>query len=234
MEFAFIVAIVLFFALSFVIFKLSKHVVKALTLVLSLLFVILIIGAGFIFYDFYDLKNNFASSQKTAVIKSNETAIAAIILEPGETIGETTGKTTFLSQEKLNEYSLFLKSKQYDKMLQDSYKLIIMDSALIDDLKEIKLKNNVLAASAIKTSIFSDDEELKKGIVEEVIKQSFESPAFIFEQYKKGNIFVYPETALFKAIRFFPSALFKSAAKKLFEGAKITGKIVAKKIKEQF
>ncbi len=225
MEFGFILVIVFFLALTMIIFKLSKTVLKALTLVLSLLFIALLIGAAFIFYDFYDLKNNFASSQKIAVMKSGDTAVAAMVLSPE--------KTSFVNQTNLNEYSVLLGDRQYSKILEDRYKLIVVDAALIDDLKEIKVTNNVLPATSVKTIMLSNEEKLKEAVFEEIIKQVFESPTFIFEQYKKGNLFVYRETPVFKAIKFFPSSLFKSAAGKLFEGAKLTGRIVAKKFLEE-
>jgi len=225
LEFAFILVLVFFLALALIVFKLSKTVLKALVFALSLCVIALVIGAAFVFYDFYDLKSSFASSQKTAIIKNNGSAVASMAFNNEE--------TSFADNEKLNEYSGFLKKMQYSMMLKDSYRLIIIDAALIEDLGSIKITNNTLPASSARTAILSNDDELKKNAMEAIIKKTFDSPLFMFEQYKKGNLMIYPETAAFKAIKFFPSSLARSAAQKIFEGAKITGKAVTKKVLEE-
>lgn len=225
MEFGFILAVVFFLAAAIIAFKLSKNILKALMLVASILSITIVVGGVFTFFDFSDLKDNFASSQKIAVIKSGDTALAAMAFGPNE--------TSLAGNDATATYSDLLKNRQYGKMLQDNYKLLIIDLQLIDDLGEIEVTNNKLSAASSKTAIASDDETLKKSVFEAITERILESPVFMFEQYKKGNLAVYPETMVFKAIKFFPSALFKSTAKKMFEGAKLTGEIVFEKILKQ-
>jgi hypothetical protein len=44
---------------------------------------------------------------------------------------------------------------------------------------------------------------------------SSENPLFFFSEFKKGNIVIYPQTSLFKTLKFIPLSLIKDASKKV-------------------
>ena len=68
------------------------------------------------------------------------------------------------------------------------------------------------ATSAQKANMFADI------LVGNIL--SSHNPIFFFSEYKKGNIIIYPETALFKTLKFIPTNFIKSLGEKAFYTAK--------------
>ena len=52
------------------------------------------------------------------------------------------------------------------------------------------------------------------------IEDSTKNALTFLKQYKRENLIIYPETALFKAVRIIPLAFVKDTAKTLFEKTK--------------
>jgi hypothetical protein len=133
--------------------------------------------------------------------------------------------TDLMNDEQLNDYSSYLKGDDYEKILGDSYKLMVFDVEIISNLdNDIELGYKTItsdeAITILKSNSGSQEKAALFGVIlaDEIL--SSKNPLFFFSEYKNGNIIIYPETALFKTIKFIPLSLIKNIGKKIFEKGK--------------
>lgn len=230
---------------------------------------------GYLLYkDFIDLKENFPSKEKLFLLKDGEQYIAgfsATELSIGDSGSKNSAETSPklptkpISKEKLVLYS----GKKTSEILEDRYKIIILDADMFKKLKRIMLPEEMEFTGKELVSLikkedsfkafaeFMAQEQLKKrgislgssstktpepGIDKQQIigqikesfnikdEESFDSlvlifmimgtmqeqgPIFLVEQFKAGNIAVYPETIIFKSVKLIPKSAFEYAAQKV-------------------
>jgi hypothetical protein len=118
--------------------------------------------------------------------------------------------------EKLNP--LFAK-KDYAAMRGKNYKLIIIKESSVTGLLPEKPGGSSTESTGERAVMLAALLGLKVS----------QDPVFLISEYKKGNVVVYPETPVFKAIKLVPLSFFRSAAEKALQQAAETGKDVAAK-----
>jgi Ni,Fe-hydrogenase maturation factor len=211
MDYWLIAAAVLFVGVSLLIFKLVKKAIKAVIIVLSLTFIASLAFSAVVFVDAINFRNNFGNSSKVFILEGGGSVITGVYaneeLKP-------------IEQSALKSYSDYFEAGDYKSMLGNNDKLIIIDVAVMDGLESLEIDEQVFPAEAVKDVFSSTDEAAKQRFFSFMVAEVFGSPLFFFEQYKKGNIVVYPETPMFKFIRFIPARLIKSVAEKSFEKIK--------------
>jgi hypothetical protein len=192
----------------------------------------------FIYGDIADLRENFADSSKKIMLIDDDEVLTGFLLRDG---------TGFLTESQLDEFSSYLKNNENEKILGDSYKLMIFDINIISNLdNDITIADKFItkdyAISALKSeNTFSM--VLEKGIDENDLDisggasntearsalfsiilandiLSSKNPLFFLSEFKKGNIKIYPETALFKSVRIIPLTFIKDSTKSIFGKAK--------------
>ena len=173
-------------------------------------------NAYFIYRDFMDLRENFGQSSKEAMLVDGSKVITGIVLEGGSF--ET------LSDQQLDEISSGLKNKNYEEILGDNYKLMILDADIVDDLdNEVEVLGQTMSQKEIKKTLESGSSSEKAALFAALLSKEIianKNPLFFFSQFKDGNILIYPETALFKTVKLVPIDLFKNIAKSLFDKTK--------------
>ena len=140
-----------------------------------------------------------------------------------------------IEQQELLDYSRLYKEGQLDKILKGHYKLMIFSIASIQELpnEEFQIGDFLLSKEQIIKALLSDNPEqvfdtplylsddthwLKAYLLGFVIVDGImdlSNPVYFFAQYKKGNIMVYPETAVFKAMKLIPLSLIKSVIERI-------------------
>ena len=214
-------AAVFFIALA-VIFAVVKGIMKIIFSVFSVVIVLVLIGGAFIASDIMDLKENFPNEEKTMLLKGENKALVGSII-----ISLEDENPTLISQEQLNSYSNYLQEENLKAVLGDSYKLIIIDLDVLRDLEAETFDIGDEYSKEFLISILESDEPKNLFIEEyggEPTIDDLELKAAIFgvmfgnigpitliEQYKNENIIFYPETAVFKVMRYLPVSLFKDA-----------------------
>lgn len=204
------------------IFKVFFYVGIAISLLLAFNFY-------FIYQDLVDLKENFAVSTKKVILVDENEVLTGFLLNE---------EIDFLTDEDLEKFSDYLNENNYERILGDSYKLMVFNVDIISDLEtnEIEIGETTLtrnrAISILKSEepfILLDNEELgmedlesdmqlKAAVFGTILAEhilSSENPLFFFSEFKKGNIAIYPETSLFKTLKFIPLSLIKDASKKV-------------------
>jgi len=212
-----IITIIIVALIAVFVWGIFKKLFKLLFYTGIIISLILAANLFFIYQDFKDLRENFGVLEKKVILKDDDKVLTGLIL------GED---TALMTDEQLNDYSSYLKNDNYEKILGDSYKLMVFDVGIISNLDtEIEIETQTITqddAVAILKSKNSDAEEkaalFSILLTDEIL--SSRNPLFFFSEFKNGNILIYPETALFKTVKFIPLAFIKDVGEKIFEKTK--------------
>ena len=212
-----IVAIIVFALVLVFVWGTFKKLLKLLFYAGIIISLILAVNIFFVYLDFNDLRKNFGVSEKKVILKDDRGILTGLLLNEDAKL---------MTDKQLDDYSSYLKNNNYEKILGDSYKLMIFDVNIIKNLddeiviegqtitpneaiKILKSKNNNAEENAALFSTILSDEIL-----------SSRNPLFFFSEFKNGNIVIYPETTLFKTMKFIPLSLMEDIGKKIFEKTK--------------
>ncbi len=211
-----IIAIVAFFLVLVFVWGIFKKLFKLMFYVGIIILLLMAANAYFIYMDFIDLRENFGLSSKEVLLVDGNEVITGIILKGNDF--ET------ISNQQLNEISFELKNKNYEGILGDNYKLMVLDVDIVEDLgSEVDVLGQTMPQEEIK-KVFESGSGSEKAILfatllsEEIIANK--NPLFFFSQFKEGNILVYPETALFKTVKLVPIGMFNDIAGSLLTKTK--------------
>lgn len=205
-----------------------------------------IIGAAaFIVYeDIQDIKENFQESSKKVIVADNGKVLTGFSLN---------GRISFMADSQLDEYSSYLQKKDYKNILGSSYRLMVFDADIISeiDAQELSINGKSIDRNYAVAVLKADNpfQMLKsKGITEKdlsITKEDTKNNAHVkaalfgiilandilgpkdvllLSGYKEGLITVYPETALFKTVKYLPLSFIGDAAKGMFAMTKEAAK----------
>jgi len=215
-----IIIIVLLAVFAWAIFKKLFTILFYVGIILSLIFAV---NFFFVFQDFRDLRENFQVSEKKVILKDGDKVLTGLLLN---------GATIPMTNQQLSEYTSFLEENNYEKILDDSYKLMIFDVDIISNLDgEVEyLGKDITGDEAVFILRGSGSKEEKASLFSILLSDEIlnsRNPLFFFSEFKNDNIIIYPKTALFKTIKFIPLTFFENAGKKIFEKTKETAKVFA-------
>ena len=186
------------------------------------LVVIIALNTFFIYKDIVDLRENFSSSSKKIILVDGDKILTAFMLNGG---------VSFLGGSQMEEYSSYLKEGSYEKILGNSYKLMVFDVDIVSNLgDEMDIDGRIISRDDTMSILRSDEEvsESEKAalfssiLVTNIITSN--NPLFFFSEFKKGNIKIYPETALFRIAKVIPLSMIQDVGMKIFETTKETAK----------
>lgn len=194
----------------------------AVTLGITVIGVILF---AIVFMDVVDLQKHFQNSTKIVFLEQDGRLLAGI---------EMSEDPVAISNSSLKIYNDLYQQKSYEAMLGKNYKLMIFSIKAIEDLQQTTFyvqdievsKENILKAvqsddpvQYISNGItISEDSQYIKSLLLGVVLSNGvldqNNPLYFFEQYKQGNIFIYPETAVFKAMKIIPLSSIRTVVEK--------------------
>jgi len=208
-----------------------------------------VVLTGFLVYlDIDDLRQNFQESSKKIILVNNDEVLTGFLLN---------GKVSLLENSQLKETTALLQTKDYKKMLGNSYKLMVFDVDIVGrlDAEKVEIDNKFLdgnyALGILKSdnpfsmlqskNIGMDDlglraedaenkAEIKAALFGSILSNNIFSPKdslLLFSELRSGSIVIYPETALFKAARIVPLTFIKNTAEKIFAKTKETARTLA-------
>ncbi|MBS3101987.1 hypothetical protein J4458_00905 [Candidatus Woesearchaeota archaeon] len=247
-----ILTIIIYLLAIFIIFKVVKKIAKAVIYAASITLLLLLIFGLFVAKDIIDFRKSFTEQGTVVLLEDKGNILAGYTMKPSP---------KFLTADKIAEYNAYLEDKEYDKIRNEGYKLMIIKIELVSGLKAEKI--SIGAVSIKKETMISvlksdrpfelfnraltedegfpsaefdarlnDNLKLKAALLGTIVDNELlgaKNAINFFSEYKKGNIIIYPETALFKFAKLFPLGMIKSVAKKAFAEAKeITGGIYLK------
>jgi hypothetical protein len=207
-----IVGIVVIALLVIFLWGIFAKAIKLLFYVGIAIFILLAINSFFIYQDLMDLKKNFASEPKEVLLVDDNKVLTGLIIE-GQNI-------EILENQDLNRLAKDIEDQNYDGALGENYKLMVFDISIIENMEEKEILGQVLNQDEIMETFETGTSEEKASLfsvllAEDILSQK--NPLFFFSEYKEGNIVIYPETAIFKTVKFIPLNLFKGAAETILE-----------------
>jgi hypothetical protein len=207
-----IVGIVVIALLVIFLWGIFAKAIKLLFYVGIAIFILLAINSFFIYQDLMDLKKNFASEPKQVLLVDDNRVLTGLIID-GQDID-------VLENSDLNSLAEYIEDQNYEGALGENYKLMVFDISIVENMGEKEILGQALNQDEIRETFETGTSEEKASLfsvllAEDILSQK--NPLFFFSEYKDGNIVVYPETAIFKTVKFIPLDLFKGAAETILE-----------------
>ncbi|MBI4439031.1 hypothetical protein HY640_03820 [Candidatus Woesearchaeota archaeon] len=180
-----IVVVVLAILVSFFLaHKLFQEAFEFMGIAVSIIGIALVVSIVVVAFDAVSFKRSFPGSESLLIVMDEKTPAAAILLK--KNVPEP------IEQEKLAPLATSINAKDYKTARGTNYKLIIIKKAAIDDLSQKTAGNSTKSPPEEQAFIASS----LSGLAAE--------PSLFIAEYRKGNIIVYPETPMFKAIKYLP------------------------------
>ncbi|MBI2142634.1 hypothetical protein HYU15_04075 [Candidatus Woesearchaeota archaeon] len=137
----------------------------------------------------------------TAFVGENASVTAAFVLK-GSSSGADAGRAEKLSEAELGNLSRQIAAKDYKAALGENYKLVVMKREVIEAAAQsgiISNGRNYTSPEAIEALEAGDGAVLKA-----LVTKLTDNPALFIPHYKKGGVQIYPESQMFKVIRYVP------------------------------
>ena len=200
-----VIALIIGWAIFKRVFKLFIYAGLIIALLLAL-------NIYFVYKDAADLREHFTTSTKKVILVDDDKVLTGFLLDRN---------INFIADDELSRLSSSLAEGNYEELLGDSYKLMVFDVDIISDIDEqIVVEDEPIsnedAISFLKSGERSTVE--KSYLFADILTYnilSSNNPLFFFSEFKKGNIMIYPETALFKTIKFIPTTFIKNIGQKV-------------------
>lgn len=230
-----ILIILLIFGIA-VFFKLIKNVFKAAIYVFVLIAIILFIVGVSIYTDATNFRNSIQEKPVTFILSDNGNVIAGI-----KVIDFKSSDILLLKNETIKKAQDFMDNGNYNKLLDNSYKLFIFNLSLLErlnttlefqqfnistkegllilqssqpihDAAEIFSSSSDITNKGYKQQIeqelelkFNSDQEFKDAVFSLFVVKLFPSQTlYIIKGMKSKEVIIYPETSMFKAVRYIP------------------------------
>lgn len=194
-DYAFLIALAVFVLVAVVAFNILKGILKTVVTLIALAAIIMGVLGFLVIMDSNSLKDNFNDQSNIYLLTDNGKAISGI-----EVAGDE--KPGIVDQQQLEEYTELLGEKDYAEIKGDNYKLIIISSDALSPADVEKMR----------TSGYMEE---RATYLVAARNKVFSSPLELITEYRKGNVIVYEETPVFKAIRLIPSPVIRLVAEKL-------------------
>lgn len=208
------------------IFYLTHKILKVLFFVIGAGTLAIIIIGGFIVVDAKNFQDKIQEENNLFIITSNDKPVALIPIGPD---------LEQLNSGQENQIMQNLNKKSYNSLLNDYYKLFFVKVKILDSIKQenFQMEGLNFTKQQIKDALISKNpfqslgidenlipknltaSNLKMGLFMSTIQEQITSnPVFLLKEYKTGNIHVYKETIMFKALKYIPVSFVKSLVNK--------------------
>ena len=177
MDVSFLITLVILLIVFYFIFHLLKSILHTVILAL-VLFCVVLAAAGYLFIgDVRELRENFTNSTKLMLLADKDKIIFALEVQSLDM-----NNSKIVSGATLAEWQRPYQKKNYREILGTRYRLFL-------------LKTEVFGGNATTVEEFRDN---LKGVMKE------SKILFLLKEYNKGNLVIYPETPVFKLVRYLP------------------------------
>ncbi|MBW2977239.1 hypothetical protein KY331_00175 [Candidatus Woesearchaeota archaeon] len=234
MDISSIITIIVVLIIILAIFKIFKSVFKTIFLISTLFGIVMLVFMIILYQDVADFKTNFPTSEKLFLLEREGGLIAGFSGVLGEeeqpnfvpsaelNSYQISFEADDLEPIKGNYYKLFIVvSETFDEItsiefgeeqLSKNFVFDLLDSQTsIDDYASYYAQSQGISTAAIgevksqMRSQFSSDAEFKGALFATLFSaKTQEDRLFLFKEYKKDNILIYPETMLFRTIKKIP------------------------------
>ena len=202
-DYSIFIPFIIFIVAGFIAFKLLSGIIKLAVLIVSIVIALMAVFGFFVMIDAQQFVKGMENENNLFLFSDEGEAVV------GLSVNKEDG-SMLVSMEKLEEYTENLKDEDYAAMKGDYFKVIIIDSRVLE-------KNGTEEGANITEGIMEADGEKKIELFLEVLKGTFSDPITLLTEYKKGNIIVYEETIMFRTFKFLPTSAINSFAEKFLK-----------------
>src|SRR3989344_3688176 len=128
MDIIFIISLIIFVFLAALTVIFVKKILKIIFFILIISLVFILAFGFFIYKDMSNIKEKFTNSGNILLLIDDDKISTGVIINKDE--------TDFISQEQLNSYSNYLINKDYESILGDNYKLMLVKLDILNELDE--------------------------------------------------------------------------------------------------
>ncbi len=222
-------SLILIFIILIILFIIFKTILKAFFKLFFYTFLILFLASGvfgyLVYRDATDFKDNFTISDNLLLLEDNGKILTGFVLHPG-------GEPSILTDQQLKDFTTYYNNNQYGNMIGSNYKMFIIKMSAFKNEGTVNYNGQQLDRKRLIDSLRSDNpaDTFLQGVPnaaqndvadDATLKASFfvilytndlgTDPLNIIFRYKEGNIIVYPETMMFKIIKYLPLDMVSSA-----------------------
>ncbi len=201
-----------------------KKVFKIFSIVSTITFILSLVIGALVYFDGQKFNEGFQSKEKIFLLNDEGITI-------GVSLADATNPDTisYFSEDQLTSLTNLNVNQDYNTMLQDSWKLLVVDISMLKDAGSVETSpeqflTNEQALKLLRSddpnmvlynSIYgeieesqierSPNQELKGSIFLIMLNQVLRNdPVTFYKAIKNEKIIIYPETILFKVIKIVP------------------------------
>jgi len=179
-------------------------------LIFNLVIIIALLISGFFVYrDARDFRENFGISSNLVLLEEDNKVLTGFVLQKEPEI---------LKEEEISQYSVYLADGDYEGLLGSNYKLMVVKLETVSKIEEnmFRIDEQEFTKDELLGHLRSgDNPEYKAAIFSYLFSEYLASSANLLKEYKKGNIFIYPETIIFKILKLMPISLIEAALQRV-------------------
>lgn len=198
-----ILTVLIIIITAFVVHKLLQEALDLMHIAVSVAGILIAIMLVVVISDAIGFKKNFPESDNLLVIMDNSTASSAFVLKGSSSgLSGTANGVEPLSETQISSLKKNLAAKDYKTALGNNYKLLLMEKEAV----EAAAKNGIIANGRNYSSpeVMEALETGEGAVLKALVTKLTDNPALFIPQYKKGGIYIYPESNMFKVIRYVP------------------------------
>ena len=202
----------------FIVHKLLQEALDFMHIGVSVLGILIAILLVTVIADAISFRNNFESSSNIVVLTEGTNARAVFIIKGG------IGNAAAVNVAETDNISKLLAAKDYKSIQGENYKLVLLKKGAITAAASEGLAANgrnytsseaLAAIEALETKKADDAGHITAAAVSKLMG----SPKLLIPEYQNGNIRIYPESNMFKVLRYVPVFAAGNAAKNIYEKA---------------
>lgn len=181
-------------------FKLLKSVLKTVAIAVFILLLFFITTLTLVYSDVQGIKEDFSEGKNLYILEENNEVLFAVGVVQEENNTKSEYQEVSMSNEEL---SIVLKKEDY-KDIQESgtyNKILVIKKEVYAPIQESHLVFSIIDDQHVAFSIRA---EAFLGLNAQLIGQ--EGFAYLLQEYKKGNVQIYPTSLFFQVLSFIPES----------------------------
>ncbi|MEK6916990.1 MAG: hypothetical protein AABW92_04545 [Nanoarchaeota archaeon] len=192
--------------------KAIKKLLKLLFLAITIILLITAVFGYFFIKDVKDIAADF-SEEKTIIFFTKQNQIITGLTRENN-------KTIIIERKNLGNYNEYYASQNYEEMLGEDERLLFLEVSNLEETNNTNLLFKILEQRIPALNItdkiaekVSDKETA--NIILQIVDNIKQDPSYVFKAYKEDKLVVYPETLVFKTIKYFMKKSANSTQKEI-------------------
>ncbi len=201
MNYLLIIAVVIIVLLTILLFKLIRNLFKALFYTLIIFVILSGIFSFFLIKDMRDFSKGMSDNTAIFLLKENDEIVTGFTIE-------NLNVSTAESLDNIGRYNSYYEDEKYDKILDDYYKLFIVDIKAYPESEDFDVVyvKEVFKNEQNIVDLIEEVEDIPnnpaKTFLLLVINNMRKDPLYLMKEFKNSNLVIYPDSFMFKVLQY--------------------------------